>query len=162
MLKEISKISPLEVHKHLPKTNCGKCNTATCMGFAIKLLGKKAKLSQCPYLKQAKHIQDNIALKKLLASAMGTKETKLVIHEKLCNGCGNCVIICPPSLSCSIEASGGKGPTTRDVVLKMKDGVVEDVNISSCRRFEEAEGDAESEPCRLCIDVCPFKAIEFM
>lgn len=162
MLKEISKISPLEVHKHLPKLNCGECGTSTCMGFAVRLLGKKAKLTQCPYLKQAKYIQDNIALKKMLASVMEAKETKLVIHEKLCNGCGNCVIICPPNLSCSIEASGGKGPTASGVVLKMKDGVVVEVNLSSCRRFEEAEGDADSEPCRLCIDACPFKAIEFM
>jgi len=152
----------LEVHKHLPKLNCGKCNTATCMGFAVKLLGKSARISQCPYLKQAKYIQDSIALRKILVSVLEAKETKLVIHDKLCNGCGNCVIICPPNLSCSVEASGGKGPSASGVVMKMKDGVVEEVNLHSCRRFEEAEGDASSEPCRLCIDACPFKALEFM
>jgi 4Fe-4S ferredoxin len=132
------------------------------MGFAVKLLGRKAKLGQCPYLKKAEYIQNNMALRELLAPIMHRRETRLVIHEKLCNGCGNCVIICPPNLSCSLEASGGKGPSASGVVLRMKDGVVTEVNLSSCRRFEEAEDDADTEPCRLCIDACPFKAIEFM
>lgn len=161
MLKT-SKVTPLQVHKHLPKLNCGECGTATCMGFAVKLLGRKAKLGQCPYLKKAEYIQNNMALRELLAPIMHRRETRLVIHEKLCNGCGNCVIICPPNLSCSLEASGGKGPSASGVVLRMKDGVVTEVNLSSCRRFEEAEDDADTEPCRLCIDACPFKAIEFM
>ena len=162
IMEEANKISPLDVHKHLPKTNCGECKTATCMGFAIKILSRSANLNECAYLKQAKHIQNNIILKELLAPILNAKETKLVIHKKLCNGCGNCVINCPPNLACSIEASGGKGPTTQDVVLKMTDGIVIDNNLHSCRRFEEDESDAESEACRLCIDACPLRAIEFI
>jgi 4Fe-4S ferredoxin len=161
MLERASKISPLQVKKHLPGKNCGACGTSTCMGFAVKLLGRTAKLGACPYLKQAEYIQKSLALKELLASVMQRKETQLVIHEKLCNGCGNCVVNCPPNMSCSLEASGGKGPRSGCVVLKMKNGVVEEVNLRSCRRFEEG-GKADSEPCRLCIDVCPFKAIEFL
>lgn len=154
-------ITPIQVKKYLPGKNCGACGTSTCMGFAVRLLGRKAKLDDCPYMKKAEHIQDSIALKELLAPLMERKETKLVIHEHLCNGCGNCVVNCPPNLSCSLEASGGKGPTSGRVVFKMKNGVVKEVNLRSCRRFEEDEA-ADSEPCRLCIDVCPFKAIEFL
>lgn len=161
MLERANNISPLQVKKHLPGKNCGACGTSTCMGFAVKLLGRKAKLEECPYLKKAEYIQDSLALKEILAPVMQRKETRLVIHENLCNGCGNCVVTCPPNMSCSLEASGGKGPTSGCVVLKMKNGVVIEVNLRSCRRFEEAEN-ADSEPCRLCIDACPFKAIEFL
>ena len=155
-------ISPIEIHKHLPKENCGKCGTATCMGFAVRLLNRKANLSDCPYLKQAKYIQASMVLKEMLAPVLEAKATKLVIYENLCNGCGNCVIICPPNISRSIEASGGKGPSTDDVVLKMRDGIVAEMSLGFCRRFEEASEEVKSEPCRLCIDACPFKAIDFL
>lgn len=161
MLKTKNKLSPLQVKKYLPGKNCGACGTSTCMGFAVKLLNRRAKLDDCPLLKQAEYIQKNLALKEFLAPIMKRKETRLVIHEKLCNGCGNCVVNCPPNMSCSPEASGGKGPSSGRVVLKMSNGVVREVNLSSCRRFEESEN-SDSEPCRLCIDACPFKAIEFL
>jgi len=155
-------ISPIEIHEHLPKENCGECGTATCMGFAVRLLNRKANLNDCPYLKQAKYIQAGIILKEMLAPILEAKATKLVIRENLCNGCGNCVIVCPPNVSRSIEATGGKGPSTNDVVLKMRNGVVVEMNLSFCKRFEEASEEVKAEPCRLCIDACPFKAIEFL
>lgn len=155
-------ISPIEIHTHLPKENCGKCGTATCMGFAVRLLNRKANLSDCPYLKQAKYIQAGIILKEMLAPILEAMVTKLVINEALCNGCGNCVIVCPPNASKSIEATGGKGPSTNEVVLKMKNGVVMGMDLRSCRRFEEPSAEVKAEPCRLCIDACPFRAIDFL
>lgn len=157
----VKSISPLDVHKHLPKENCGKCGVSTCMGFAVKLLQKKARLGQCPQLSQAKHIQASMKLKEMLAPLFEAKETKLVIYENSCNGCGNCVIVCPPNLACSLEAAGGKGPTSDEVVMKMKNGVVIEMKLHSCRRFEE-KGEGKAEPCVLCIEACPFEAIEFI
>ncbi|MEE8168255.1 MAG: (Fe-S)-binding protein [Candidatus Hydrothermarchaeales archaeon] len=156
---EFKSISPLDVYKHLPKDNCGECGIQTCMGFAVRLLRREAYLENCPRLKDAKYISAKLALKELLAQVLEAKETRLVIYGDLCNGCGNCVIVCPPNASCSLEASGGKGPLSEEVVMDIGDGVVVEVNIDACRRAGE---DVESEPCRLCIDVCPFKAIEFL
>lgn len=157
--KELRRISPMDVYRHLPKDNCGECGTKTCMGFAVRLLMREAYLGECKRLNDPKHITGKIKLKEFLAEVWKAKETKLVIYGDLCNGCGNCVIVCPPNASCSLDVSGGKGPLTDEVVTDIGDGVVVELNLGSCRRVTE---DGESEPCRLCIDACPFKAIEFM
>jgi 4Fe-4S ferredoxin len=153
------KVSPVDLYKYLPKENCGECGTRTCMGFAVRLLKRESYLADCPRLDDPMYITAKIELKKLLAEVFTVRETKLVIYGDLCNGCGNCVIVCPPNASCSIEASGGKGPLTDEVVMDIGDGVVVELNLSSCRRITDG---LEVEPCRLCIDACPFNAIEFM
>lgn len=43
-------ISPIEIFKKLPKTNCGDCGVPTCMAFAVSLTQGKAELSQCPHV----------------------------------------------------------------------------------------------------------------
>lgn len=156
---EFRRISPLDVYKYLPKDNCAECGIQTCMGFAVRLLRREVYLENCPRLKDPKYISAKLALKELLTQVLEAKEIRLVIYGDLCNGCGNCVIVCPPNASCSLEASGGKGPLSEEVVMDIGDGVVVEVNIAACRRADE---DVESEPCRLCIDACPFKAIEFL
>jgi acetyl-CoA decarbonylase/synthase complex subunit gamma len=42
-------LSGLDIQKLLPKTNCKECGSNTCLAFAMKLAGKKANLSECPY-----------------------------------------------------------------------------------------------------------------
>jgi acetyl-CoA decarbonylase/synthase complex subunit gamma len=42
-------LSGLDIQKLLPKTNCKECGSTTCLAFAMKLAGKKAMLSECPY-----------------------------------------------------------------------------------------------------------------
>lgn len=37
-------LSGLDIYKLLPKTNCKKCGSPTCLAFAIKLAMKKASL----------------------------------------------------------------------------------------------------------------------
>ena len=39
----------LQIQKLLPGTNCKECGSNTCLAFAMKLAGKKAELSACPY-----------------------------------------------------------------------------------------------------------------
>ena len=50
-------LTGLQIQKLLPATNCKECGSNTCLAFAMKLAGKKAELSQCPYAsEEAKRI----------------------------------------------------------------------------------------------------------
>jgi acetyl-CoA decarbonylase/synthase complex subunit gamma len=42
------RISPIDVYKLLPKTNCKKCGVDNCMAFATKLVNREATLEECP------------------------------------------------------------------------------------------------------------------
>jgi acetyl-CoA decarbonylase/synthase complex subunit gamma len=42
----------IEIFKHLPKKNCGKCNYPTCLAFAMQLANSKAKLDDCPFISE--------------------------------------------------------------------------------------------------------------
>ncbi len=41
---------PLDVWTLLPRTNCRKCNEATCMAFAVALIQNKREPGECPIL----------------------------------------------------------------------------------------------------------------
>jgi len=41
-------LKALDIYKHLPKSNCAKCGSPTCLAFAMSLASKKASLDQCP------------------------------------------------------------------------------------------------------------------
>jgi len=43
----------VEIYKLLPKTNCAKCGTASCFGFAAKLASRQATPDDCPVMTQA-------------------------------------------------------------------------------------------------------------
>lgn len=45
--KSIKEISPIDVYKLLPKTNCGECREANCMAFATRLVNGELLLSDC-------------------------------------------------------------------------------------------------------------------
>jgi hypothetical protein len=42
----------VEIYKLLPKTNCGKCGTTSCFGFAAKLATHQARADDCPTMTQ--------------------------------------------------------------------------------------------------------------
>ena len=69
----LSQISPLEIHKLLPKKNCGECGVSTCMAFAVKLLSKKASLEDCVYIRKAEYLRNYIMLKEILAPLLKAK-----------------------------------------------------------------------------------------
>jgi hypothetical protein len=46
-------ITAVEIYKFLPKTNCGKCGTASCFGFAAKLATHQASPDDCLTMTQA-------------------------------------------------------------------------------------------------------------
>jgi acetyl-CoA decarbonylase/synthase complex subunit gamma len=41
-------LKALDIFKLLPKTNCQKCGSPTCLAFAMKLAAKQATLDLCP------------------------------------------------------------------------------------------------------------------
>jgi 4Fe-4S ferredoxin len=130
------------------------------MAFAVKFLKGEKRVSDCPPLMRPENIGKRIALKEIEAEIQETTPTRLVIRGDLCTGCGNCVVACPLNVSVSPDVAGGKGPLTKDVIMGVKDGSIVVLNLDICRRFE---GDSQSEPCRICIDVCPIKgAIDFI
>ncbi|MFV2040935.1 MAG: (Fe-S)-binding protein [Candidatus Hydrothermarchaeales archaeon] len=152
--------TPIEIRRLLPNTNCGECSLPSCMAFAVKFLKGDVRASDCPPMAKPENIGKRIALKELEATIQDTTATRLVIRGDLCTGCGNCVVACPLNVSVSQEVSGGKGPLTKEVIMNVKDGIISVLNIDICRRNES---DIESEPCRICIDVCPIKgAIDFI
>ncbi|HEX3001814.1 MAG TPA: acetyl-CoA decarbonylase/synthase complex subunit gamma [Methanoregula sp.] len=46
--KSIREISPIDVYKLLPRTNCGECGEANCMAYATRLVNGELLLSDCP------------------------------------------------------------------------------------------------------------------
>lgn len=46
----MSKLSPLEIYKVLPKTNCRQCQAPTCMAFSAAVIHGQKRLADCPYL----------------------------------------------------------------------------------------------------------------
>ncbi|MFQ5801109.1 MAG: 4Fe-4S dicluster domain-containing protein, partial [Candidatus Hydrothermarchaeales archaeon] len=132
----------------------------SCMAFAVKFLKGEKRVGDCPPLMEQEYIGKRIALKEIAAEILETTPTRLVIRGDLCTGCGNCVVACPLNVSVSQDVAGGKGPLTKEVIMGVKDGTIVVLNLDICRRFE---GDSQSEPCRICIDVCPIKgAIDFI
>jgi hypothetical protein len=42
--------TPLELYKHLPRTNCGDCGITTCLAFAAAVIKEEARLADCSHL----------------------------------------------------------------------------------------------------------------
>lgn len=81
----------IEIFKHLPKKNCGKCNFPTCLAFAMQLANSKAKLEDCPYVsEEAKAVLAASAAPPIRLVRVGSgsnvlemgDETELYRHEK--------------------------------------------------------------------------------
>ncbi len=50
--RKVKPLSPLEIYKILPKTNCGECGMLSCLAFAGSLSSRAANIIQCPYVAQ--------------------------------------------------------------------------------------------------------------
>ena len=53
-------MTPLELYKHLPQTNCGRCLLPSCLAFAAGVVAGSKKLKQCPYIsrEQQEHLAE--------------------------------------------------------------------------------------------------------
>ncbi len=71
-------LSGLDIYKLLPKTNCKKCGSPTCLAFAMKLAMKKASLDQCPDISEdAKKALDQASRPPIGTVAFGSGDTKV-------------------------------------------------------------------------------------
>ncbi len=49
------RVSPIDVQRLLPMTNCKECGEENCMAFATKLVNREAALNQCPPILQERY-----------------------------------------------------------------------------------------------------------
>lgn len=80
-------------------------------------------------------------------------DEKVIIKDKACTGCGNCIVACPGNALIGIDSKGGLGPRgNAALVLEEGGGLFLDEKI--CRK-------SYSTACKVCQDVCPTNAISF-
>ena len=60
------KISPLQIYRLLPGTNCRECGEITCMAFASSLIERKKTLEDCTPLKEKKYAKQREKLIELI------------------------------------------------------------------------------------------------
>lgn len=53
--KAAKELSPIDIYKELPKTNCKECGLENCMAFATKLVNREIALELCRPLLEKKH-----------------------------------------------------------------------------------------------------------
>jgi acetyl-CoA decarbonylase/synthase complex subunit gamma len=66
----IRELSPLDVYRLLPRTNCEECGEKNCMAFAAKVVNREVSIEECPPLLEEKYRSEYDKLSKLLAPAV--------------------------------------------------------------------------------------------
>jgi len=64
--REKVKVNLMEIYKHLPQTNCGRCGEQGCYSFAIKLMARQAALELCTPLKEPEYANNQEHLEVLV------------------------------------------------------------------------------------------------
>lgn len=70
----VKELSPIDVYKLLPRTNCKRCKEPNCMSFAARLAAREAILQECPELLEEKNMAQFDKLWELLKPAVKTIE----------------------------------------------------------------------------------------
>lgn len=153
----MSKVSPLQLYKLLPKLNCGKCGEPSCMAFVYKLQKGEKKAESCPPLLEPGAANQFGEIKQLLSPMEKALKTGILVDTDKCTGCGLCVEICPVNQAEEPSTSYGREPSDKSkLILAIKNGKVIIVDLSKCRRSSLA-----SSMCRDCEIYCPTHAISF-
>ena len=84
----IRELSPIDVYKLLPKTNCKECGEENCMAFATKVVNREIAVEKCPPLLTKDYEKAYKQLKEMLKPAIkevivGTGERAVKIGGKL-------------------------------------------------------------------------------
>jgi 4Fe-4S ferredoxin len=154
----MSKVSPLQLYRLLPKLNCGKCGEPSCMAFVYKLQKGEKKAESCPPLLEPNSAKQFGEIKELLSPMDRALKTGILVDTDKCTGCGLCVEICPVNQAEEPSTSFGREPSDRSkLVLAIKNGKVIIVDLSKCRRSS-----LTSSMCRDCEVCCVFGAISFV
>ncbi len=62
----VKELSPIDVYKLLPKTNCKECGEENCMAFATKIVNREVQVDQCPPLLKKENQKAYGQLKEML------------------------------------------------------------------------------------------------
>jgi acetyl-CoA decarbonylase/synthase complex subunit gamma len=65
--KSIREISPIDVYKLLPRTNCCECRESNCMAFATRVVNGELMIADCPPLLSDEYRETRTELEVLLA-----------------------------------------------------------------------------------------------
>jgi acetyl-CoA decarbonylase/synthase complex subunit gamma len=76
----IKELSPIDVYKLLPKTNCKECGQENCMAFATKIVNREVTIDECPPLLKKENEKAYKQLKEMLKPAV--KEVVVGVGEK--------------------------------------------------------------------------------
>jgi len=84
----IRELSPIDVYKLLPRTNCKECGEENCMAFATKVVNREVSIEKCPPLLTKEHERAYKQLKELLKPAIkevvvGTGDKAVKVGGKL-------------------------------------------------------------------------------
>jgi acetyl-CoA decarbonylase/synthase complex subunit gamma len=66
----IRELSPIDVYKLLPRTNCKECGEENCIAFATKLVNREVSLEKCPPILTKEYEKFYIQLKEMLKPAI--------------------------------------------------------------------------------------------
>jgi len=66
----IKELSPIDVYKLLPRTNCKECGEENCMAFATKLVNREGTIEKCPPLLTKEFEKSYRQLKEMLKPAV--------------------------------------------------------------------------------------------
>jgi len=107
-------VSPIDIYKLLPKTNCKKCGEENCMAFAVKLVNMETRLELCtPLLEEPKYRKNYEKLKEILTPPV--REIELRSDKKVVKIGGEYVLhrheltyINPPPLAIDVDDTMSK------------------------------------------------------
>lgn len=157
-MPKLDKIQPLQIYQLLPRTDCQKCGSATCLAFAFELISREKKLSDCPDL-LTEAFRDSY---EFLSQYFGEEEAEvsemgLLITREKCSGCGDCAVVCNKALSTIMYSGMVLHRDPVPPVLKVVDGTVQVIEWTSCKRCMDPP-----DYCRLCEEKCTFGALELV
>jgi len=76
----VRELSPIDVYKLLPRTNCKECGEENCMAFATKVVNREVSVEQCPPILTKEHEKAYKQLKEMLKPAV--KEVVVGVGER--------------------------------------------------------------------------------
>ncbi len=76
----MKELSPIDVYKLLPKTNCKECGQENCMAFATKIVNREVSIDSCKPLFKKEYEKACLQLKELLKPAV--QEVIVGVGEK--------------------------------------------------------------------------------
>jgi acetyl-CoA decarbonylase/synthase complex subunit gamma len=83
-------LSPIDIYKLLPKTNCKECKQENCMAFATKVVARETNLNLCTPLQKPEHTKSSKALHEMLKPPV--KEITIGVGDKACKIGGKLVM----------------------------------------------------------------------